>query len=247
MIKTVKIVTLLLVPIIIILINFLPERDGIFMHPVKRYFFVFWFFFSFTVLPYLASKKYTFELQKNIKVLFIAFVLFLSFIPLAGELFGHYLGGPPRESFMILMPIFLLMVVKQYQYVHYFFFFFILYAEFASLGRAVSGYLFPLNFGFSILIPLLTFYTTYVLSEQLLKMSHKIALSFAFSYAFMVLGAFILDVSYLYTREIDVLWLLKEYGSYDFLLNSSVFIGLVGLFLFFYGVYLMYQEDFKEG
>jgi len=111
------------------------------------------------------------------------------------------------------------------------------------MGRFVSGYLFPLNFGFSILIPLLTFYTTYVLSEQLLKISHKIALSFAFSYAFMVLGAFILDVSYLYTRELDVLWLLKEYGSHDFLLNSSIFIGLVGIFLFFYGAYLMYQED----
>ena len=224
--KTVKIVILLCVPIVIVLINVLNISD---------YFFNFLILFFFIVLPYLASKKDGVTFKKFIKTFFLMFLFALFLIEL--------MGGVKEEYFFIFIPIFLLMILQQYSYRHYFFALLSLYTLLFSMGRFVSGYLFPLNFGFSILIPLLTFYTTYVLSEQLLKISHKIALSFAFSYAFMVLGAFILDVSYLYTRELDVLWSLKEYGSHDFLLNSSIFIGLVGIFLFFYGAYLMYQED----
>ena len=100
--KTVKIIILLLVPIIIISINVLPERDGIFMHPVKRYFSMFALLFSFTLVPYLASRRYEFELRHFIKSFLIILVVFLFFIGIFGAVFDSYMGGPPRESFLYL-------------------------------------------------------------------------------------------------------------------------------------------------
>ena len=134
------------------------------------------------------------------------------------------------------------MVAKQYRYAHYFFFFLILYEIVASLGRAIVGYYFSLNFGFSLLLPTYTFYVTYLLSEQFLKITHNISLVFALSYSLIVLGIFMFDVSYLYVKKSDLLYLVKEYGSYDTLFNLATITTFIGFFLFFYGVYLLYRE-----
>jgi hypothetical protein len=241
-----KILILLLIPTFWVGMHFFPKEMGYFTHPIKRYLLLGVYLFPFILLPYLASRKYNFKLRKFLKTFFIMFIIFILYLGIMFGIFGDYRGVPPREGFIIPILVFITMVVSQYRYAHYFFFLLLFTMASYAPARHIVGHFFYLNFGFSMFITLYTFYFVYVLSEQYLDIKHKIALLFSFSYTFVALGCFLVDVSQIYVRELDVIYWLKKYASYETFLFVGIIMSLLGLALFIYGVYSMYDCKNKE-
>ena len=238
-----KLLILLAIPTFWIGMHFFPKEMGIFTHPIKRYLLMGVFLFSFTLLPYLASRKYVFKFHEFLKRFFIMLFIFIFYLGVMRGILGDHLGLPPIEAMVLAIFLFVAMVVKQYRYAHYFFFILVCTLFLYLLGRAISGYIFSLNFGFAMFIPLYTFYFVYVLSEQYLVIKYKTALLLAFSYAFLALGFFLWDVSQVYVRELDAVYWLKKYTSYETFLFFGITLSLLGFALFVYGAYCMYTEE----
>jgi len=239
-----KILILLSIPAFWVGMHFFPKEMGYFTHPIKRYLLMGVFLFPFTLLPYLASRKYDFNFHEFLKRFFIMLFIFIFYLGVMLAILGDHLGLPPTEAMVLAIFLFVAMVVKQYRYAHYFFFLLLVsISPEVLLARAISGYVFSLNFGFAMFIPLYTFYFVYVLSEWYLEMKHKTALLLAFSYAFLALGFFLWDVSLVYVRELDVVYWLKKYASYETFLFFGITLSLLGFALFVYGVYCMYTEE----
>ncbi|HFU75412.1 MAG TPA: hypothetical protein ENK66_04120 [Arcobacter sp.] len=242
--KIIKIGVLLLLPIFFISINFLPKEHGLFRHPFNQFLIRAMPVFAFIILPFLASRKYTFDAKKFVKNFLLLFIAFMIIIGVMGQIFGSYLGGFPREVFYMLVPLFLWMVVVQYRYVHYAFFLLIVLEGLNCMGRLYQGVVFPLNFGTVVFLPTLTFYSIYVLSEQYLKIKHSIAFFFALSYALIILGGMILDVSQLYVNGKGYAHYLKEYGgNYETLFGIGIALIIVGIVIFEYAAWVYFRVE----
>ena len=249
--NTMKLLILLAIPVFLVVVHFLPKEHGLFTHPFKRFLILAIPIFALFILPFLASRKYEFEMKRFVFYAFLMFVGFLVYILLVGSWFGDDLGDSLGkfhiEGYFILVFTFLFMVIMKYRYVHYFFFFLILFESINCIGRSLRGIVFPLNFGTVVYFPTLMFFMVYVLSEQYLKIKHNVALMFAFAYSFVLLGGMFLDISHLFVKQVDILRYITKYANYDMFFFGGVVLIIVGTALFFWAtVTLFLKEKEKE-